>query len=82
MKFRLLAVVLCLTALGACTSAPAINTKGTVSESAQRLARAFDQHERELQVEGTGRSLGSYRTITTGVGINDLSLSSKRARQS
>ena len=54
MKFGLLAVVLCLTALGACTSAPAINTNGAVSESAQRLARAFDQHESELQVEGTG----------------------------
>ena len=52
MKFGLLAVVLCLTALGACTSAPAI--KGAVSESAQRLARAFDQQESELQVEGTG----------------------------
>ena len=55
MKFGLLAVVLCLTALGACTSAPAINTKGAVSESDQLLARAFDQHESDLQVEGTGR---------------------------
>jgi len=55
MKFRLLAVVLCLTAVGACTSAPAIDTKGAVSESDQRLARAFEQHESNLQVEGTGR---------------------------
>jgi len=55
MKFRLLAVLLCLTALGACTSAPAIDTKGAVSESDQRLARAFEQHESNLQVEGTGR---------------------------
>jgi Protein of unknown function (DUF3465) len=54
MKFRLLAVVLCLNALGACTLAPAINSNGVVSESNQRLARAFDQHERNLQVEGTG----------------------------
>ena len=53
MKFGLLALVLCLTALGACTSAPAINTKGA-SESDRRLARAFDQHESDLQVEGTG----------------------------
>lgn len=56
-----LAVVLFLTAFGACTSAPTINTsaptintKGTVSESDQRLARAFDQRESNLQVEGTG----------------------------
>jgi hypothetical protein len=55
MKFGLLAVVLCLTALDVCTSAPAINTKGAVSESDLRLARAFDQHESDLQVEGTGR---------------------------
>src|SRR4029453_1383495 len=54
MKFGLLAVVLCLTALGACQSAPAINTNGAVSESDQRLARAFDQQESDLQVEGTG----------------------------
>jgi hypothetical protein len=55
MKFGLLAVVLCLTALGACTSAPVINTSGAVSESDERLARAFDQNESDLQVEGTGR---------------------------
>ncbi len=54
MKFALLAVALCLTSLNACTSAPAINTKVAVSESDQRLARAFDQHESNLQVEGTG----------------------------
>jgi|ERR1700752_5293109 len=54
MKFGLLAVILCLTALVACTTAPAINTKGAVSESDQRLANAFDQHARHLQVEGTG----------------------------
>ena len=54
MKFGFLAVALCLIALGACTKAPAINTTGTVSESDQRLARAFDQHESNLQVEGTG----------------------------
>jgi hypothetical protein len=53
MKFGLLAVVLCLTSLGACTSAP-INTKGAVSESDQRLARAFDQRESDFQVEGKG----------------------------
>lgn len=53
MKLGLLAVVLCLTALGACQSAPAINTEGA-SESDQRLARAFDQHESKLQIEGTG----------------------------
>ena len=50
----LLALVLCLTALGACTTAPAIDTKSIVSTSDQRLARAFDQHESGLQVEGTG----------------------------
>ena len=55
MKFGLLAVVLCLTSLGACQSAPAISTNGAVSESDQRLARAFDQHESNLQVEGTGK---------------------------
>ena len=54
MKFGLLAVVLYLTPLGACTSAPAVNTRGTVSESDQLLARAFDQHKSQLQVEGTG----------------------------
>jgi Protein of unknown function (DUF3465) len=53
-KFKLLAVLLCLTAVGACRSAPAINTNGAVSESDQRLARAFDQHESNLQIEGTG----------------------------
>jgi hypothetical protein len=54
MKFRLLALVLCLTAFCACTSAPDINTEGAVSQSDQRLARAFDRHESDLQVEGTG----------------------------
>ena len=61
MQFVLLGLVLCLTSLGSCTSAPtintsapAINTKETVSESDQRLARAFDQHESDVQVEGTG----------------------------
>jgi len=54
MKFKLLAVVFCLTALGACMSPPTIDTKGVVSESDQRLARAFDQHESDLQVEGMG----------------------------
>jgi hypothetical protein len=31
-----------------------INTNGNVSESDQRLARAFHEHETDLQVEGTG----------------------------
>ena len=53
MKFVLLAVVLCLSALGACTSAPPINTEGA-SQSDQRLARAFDEQESDLQIEGTG----------------------------
>jgi hypothetical protein len=54
MKFGLLAVVFCLYALGACTSAPATNTSGKLSESDQRLARAFDEHKSDLQMEGTG----------------------------
>lgn len=54
MQFVLLAMVLCLPALGACQSAPPINAKGGVSESDQRLAYAFDHHESDLQVEGTG----------------------------
>lgn len=54
MKFGLIAVLLFLAALGACTSAPAINTNGVGSESDQRLARAFDERERELQIEGAG----------------------------
>lgn len=54
MKFRLLFVVLCLIALSACSAAPAINTNSAVSDSDQRLARAFDQHESNLQIEGTG----------------------------
>ena len=53
MKFGPLAVVLSLT-LGACTSAPAVNTAANGSESDQQLARAFDQHEHHLQIEGTG----------------------------
>ena len=55
MKVALLALVLYLTALSTCTSAPSINSKGAVSESGQRLARAFDQRESHIQVEGTGR---------------------------
>lgn len=47
-------MVLCVSALGACTSSPAINTDGTVSESDRRLARAFDKQESNLQVEGEG----------------------------
>jgi hypothetical protein len=54
MKVALLALVLYLTALSTCTSAPSINSKGAVSESDQRLARAFDQRESHIQVEGTG----------------------------
>jgi hypothetical protein len=54
MRFGLLTVILCLTALGACSSAPAININGTASESDKRLARAFDQHQRNLQIEGKG----------------------------
>lgn len=54
MRFGLLAAVLCVTALGACSAAPAINTRGAISEHDQRLARAFDQHESNLQVEGMG----------------------------
>jgi hypothetical protein len=55
MKVGLLAVVVCLTALASCASAPAIDTKVAVSESDQRLARALAEHESHLQVEGTGR---------------------------
>jgi len=54
MKFGLLALVLSLSALGACQTAPATDTSSTVSDSDQRLARAFDQHERALQIEGRG----------------------------
>jgi hypothetical protein len=54
MKFGRLALVLWLTTLAACASAPAINTNGAVSESDQRLARAFEQHESDIQVEGQG----------------------------
>jgi hypothetical protein len=54
LKFRLLATILCLTTFGACTSEPEINTEGAGSESDRRLARAFDRHESDLQVEGTG----------------------------
>jgi hypothetical protein len=54
MKFGLLALALFLTTLGACQSAPATNTNSVVSDSDQRLARAFDQHESTLQIEGTG----------------------------
>jgi uncharacterized protein DUF3465 len=53
-KFCSLAAVLWLMTLGACASAPAINTSGAVSESDQRLARAFEQHESDIQVEGRG----------------------------
>jgi hypothetical protein len=54
MKFALLALVLCLSSFIACTATPTINTSGVVSESDGRLARAFDQHESNLQVEGAG----------------------------
>lgn len=54
MKFELLVIVLCFNLLGACTSAPAINSEATDSRSDQRLAQAFDQRKRNLQVEGTG----------------------------
>ena len=54
MKFDLLAVMVCLAALGSCTSAPVINSKVAVSESDQRLAHAFEEHESHFQVEGAG----------------------------
>jgi uncharacterized protein DUF3465 len=54
MKFGLLALLLWLTTLGACAPAPAIKTSGAVSESDRRLARAFEQHESDVQVEGRG----------------------------
>ncbi|HKO62275.1 MAG TPA: DUF3465 domain-containing protein [Pyrinomonadaceae bacterium] len=54
-KFGLLILILCcLSMLGGCASAPAIESGATVSESDQRLAQAFDQQETDLQVEGTG----------------------------
>jgi len=52
MRFGLHAVVFCLTMLCACASA--INTEAPISASDQQLARAFEEHERHLQVEGTG----------------------------
>ena len=55
MNFILFALFLTLTSLGACTSTPVINSEGSVSESDQRLDRAFDQNESNLQVEGSGR---------------------------
>ncbi|HJZ81076.1 MAG TPA: DUF3465 domain-containing protein [Pyrinomonadaceae bacterium] len=55
LRFGLLALVLCLTALAACRSGPVINTDGAVSDSDRRLAHAFEQHESNLQVEGKGR---------------------------
>ncbi|HSE30108.1 MAG TPA: DUF3465 domain-containing protein [Pyrinomonadaceae bacterium] len=60
MKLGLLALVVCLAAIGSCISspAPAINTTIAVSESDQRderLARAFADHESHVQVEGKGR---------------------------
>jgi len=63
MKLGFLALVVCLTATASCTSppAPGINTTTAVSESDQRgqsdkrLARAFAEHESQVQVEGKGR---------------------------
>ncbi|HSE24954.1 MAG TPA: DUF3465 domain-containing protein [Pyrinomonadaceae bacterium] len=55
MKIGLLALALCLTALGACQSAPATNQTSVASDSDQLLARAFNQHESALQIEGTGK---------------------------
>ena len=57
MKIGLLALILCLIALGACQSAPATNQTSEASDSDQRLARAFAQHESALQIEGTGKVL-------------------------
>jgi len=54
MKLGLLAVVICLASFGSCTSAPGINSKVAVSESDQRLAHAFAEHESDFQVEGAG----------------------------
>ena len=53
MKFRLIASFLFLSVLSACASAPGINTS-SVSESDERLARAFDDQEHALQIEGAG----------------------------
>lgn len=47
-------MLVCITALCGCTPAPADNTKVVVKESDQRLARAFDEHESHVQIEGTG----------------------------
>ena len=61
MKLGFLALAVCLTVSGSCTSSPAINTTTAVSESDQRgqrderLARAFAEHESHVQVEGKGR---------------------------
>ena len=54
MRFGLLFVFVFVTALGGCTPAPAINSNSAVSESDQRLARAFADEESRLQIEGTG----------------------------
>ena len=55
LKIGLLALSLCLIALGACQSAPGTNQTSAASDSDQRLARAFNQHESALQIEGTGK---------------------------
>jgi hypothetical protein len=54
MKIGLLVFVLCLVALGACQSAPATNPTSATGDNDERLARAFDQHESALQIEGSG----------------------------
>ena len=54
MKFGFLSLLVCVTALGGCTSPPADNATVFGKESDQQLARAFDQHESHLQIEGTG----------------------------
>ena len=62
MRFRLLAIVFCFTVLCACDvrradSGPlpeAAGPKAPISANDERLARAFNNRERHLQVEGTG----------------------------
>jgi len=55
LKIGLLALALSFTTLGGCRSAPATNPTSAASDNDQRLARAFDQHESALQIEGEGK---------------------------
>jgi hypothetical protein len=59
MKLGFLPLLVCLTVIltgsGSCTSSPAINTSVAVNDNDQRLARAFAEHESNVQVEGNGK---------------------------